>query len=561
MFQLDKEELSALIQKARDSEGDAEAQKISRREFENWLEDFTFDLKETIRGNDALPLELRDERVERSRTDVDYFRHTYFSHYYYLEGKSVLQEELEEIYHRIVSTQEIGLEFALAAPRGHGKSTDVSLVFIIWIIVFKLKYFPVILSNATELTEMLIESIKAELEENVNLKQDFPHATGMGTTWKIGDIVTKNGVRVKGYGSGKRVRGIKHGIHRPDLAVIDDLEDDEHVKSRDQRDKMEKWLDAAVSNLGSADGNLDILYIGTLLHRDSVLARKLRLKYWNPKTYRAIIQFPKRMDLWDIYTALYNNQGVKEAHDFYMSMKPEMDEGAKVLWENAVPLEVLMKKRAKNKAAFNKELQNNPSSETTKFKREYMHWWKHLPQRLEYYGWCDPAGNGKKSDYTNFTILGIDTEAGLGYVAESINEVISSNKIIDRAIELQIRYNCKVFGFETNGGQFHLKAWLLKEAGIKRIHMPLRGVHNTMPKEERIEIMELPVQNAQILLHLSQTILIEQLEDFPEALNDDAPDGLHGAYSMSRIGKTASRKKRTNYRTTPQSRNNRRGRR
>jgi len=555
MFQLDKDELTELIAKARQSEGDEEAQKISRREFEKWLEDFTFDLKETIRGNDALPLELKDERVEKSRINFDYFRHTYFSHYYFLEGKSVLQEELEEIYHRIVSKEEIGLEFALAAPRGHGKSTDVSLVFIIWVIVFKLKYFPVILSNATELTEMLIESIKAELEENVNLKQDFPHATGVGSTWKIGDIVTKNGVRIKGYGSGKRVRGIKHGIHRPDLAICDDLEDDEHVKNRDQRDKMENWLDAAITNLGSADGNLDILYIGTILHRDAVLARKLRLKYWNPRIFRAIIQFPKRMDLWEKYTAIYNNQGVKEAHDFYLSAKPEMDEDAIVLWQDAVPLETLMKKRAKNRAAFNKELQNNPSSETTKFKRENMHWWRHLPQRLKFYGWCDPAGNGKKSDFTNFTILGVDLESGRAYVAESINEVISSEKIINRAIELQRQYRCTVFGFETNGGQFHLKNWLLKEAGKQQVHMPVRGVHNTMPKNERIEILELPIQNAYVLPHPSQKILIEQLEDFPEGLHDDAPDGLHGAYSLSRIGKKISRKPRTNYR------NSRRGRR
>ena len=78
--------------------------------------------------------------------------------------------------------------------------------------------------------------------------------------------------------------------------------------------------------------------------------------------------------------------------------------------------------------------------------------------------------------------------------------------------------------------------------------MPVRGIHNSENKIARIEEMELPVSNAQTLLHPSQKILIEQLEDFPEALHDDAPEGLNGAYRLSRISKTATRKKRTNYR-------------
>ncbi|ENU8386896.1 hypothetical protein ACE259_001832, partial [Campylobacter coli] len=48
---------------------------------------------------------------------------------------------------------------------------------------------------------------------------------------------------------------------------------------KDQRDKLEDWVDEAVLNLGSADGSLDVLYIGTILHNDSVLSRKLKLLF------------------------------------------------------------------------------------------------------------------------------------------------------------------------------------------------------------------------------------------------------------------------------------------
>ena len=136
--------------------------------------------------------------------------------------RSYYEAHLEDIYYRIAkrSRERTALElqgsgaaaaalagekFATAAPRGHGKSTDVSVVFLIWVVVNKLKHFPVLFSDAIELTETLIEAVKAELEENENLKADFPSATGVGRVWKIGDIVTKNGIRIKGYGSGKRV--------------------------------------------------------------------------------------------------------------------------------------------------------------------------------------------------------------------------------------------------------------------------------------------------------------------------------------------------------------------
>jgi len=558
-------ELRSLLSEAKESflaDGNDEktAARLTRKEYIKWLDGYTSELKETIRSNATLPADQRDERIASQAKDFHFFRTTYMPHYYYLSGKSDLQEHLGGVYHRIADRSSIskaassamGEKFAIAAPRGHGKSTDVSVTFVIWCIVNDLKHFITIFSDAIELTETLIESIKAELSENDNLKADFPHATGIGKTWRIGDIITRNGIRVKGYGSSKRVRGVKHGVYRVDLALIDDLENDENVRSRDQRDKLESWIDEAVANLGSVDGNMDIIYIGTILHRDSVLARKLKFGFWNPKIFRAVITFPDRMDLWERYALIYKSRGTEEAHDFYMSQKPEMDAGARVLWADAVPIETLMRKRAEAPRAFAKELQNNPSSETQKFKRETMHFWRSHPplKQLTIYGYCDPAGEKKKSDYTNFTILGIDEKNAKGYVLESINEVIGSVRITERIVELQDKYKCKVFGFELNGGQFHLKPFILLKAFEESVHMPLKGVDNTDNKEARIEELELPIENAQILLHEDQVILIEQLEDFPEGKNDDGPDGLVGAYRFSKLAKKQKvKKERTNRRS------------
>lgn len=556
MSLFDKEALRSLIHDTKSdllAEGKSEnvAERLTRKEFQKWLGEYSDSLKEIIHSNTTLDPKEKDARIKRQFVDFDYFRRTYFPHYYYLPGKSALQADLETIYQRIKSRSILSSaaanaldaikseKYGVAAPRGHGKSTDVSVVFVIWCIVNNLKHFITIFSDAIELAETQIEAIKVELSENDNLKADFPHATGISKRWKIGDFVTKNGVRVKGYGSSKRVRGIKHGVWRVDLAIGDDLENDENVRNRDQRDKQEAWFDDAVANLGAVNDNMDIIYIGTLLHKDSVLARKLKLAYWNPRIHKAIITFPERMDLWERFTTLHKNQGLDASHAFYLANKQDMDKGARVLWGEAVSLETLMRKRAEAPRSFNKEYQNEPSSGFEKFMREKMHFYKHDPsiRQLKIYGWCDPAGMKKKSDYTNLTIFGVDEKERKGYVLESINEVIGSKEICKRMVDLQAIYKCKYFGYEDNGGQFHLKPFILDEAFDRGIAMPLRGINNTDNKELRIEELEIPIENGEIILHEDQIQLIQQLEDFPEGTHDDAPDGLVCVYRLSKLAK------------------------
>ncbi|MFQ8732059.1 MAG: hypothetical protein ACLSAC_17475 [Enterocloster bolteae] len=52
--------------------------------------------------------------------------------------------------------------------------------------------------------------------------------------------------------------------------MLDDIENDENVRTAEQRSKLSNWFNKAVSKAG--DSYTDIVYIGTLLHYDSLLA-------------------------------------------------------------------------------------------------------------------------------------------------------------------------------------------------------------------------------------------------------------------------------------------------
>ncbi|WOE69101.1 hypothetical protein RZR97_08265 [Hydrogenimonas thermophila] len=547
-----KEELRAFLEDSKtrlqnDAKDEKELQKLTRREFLKWLNDFIEPLKDQIAANASLPTQFKEERVKRALKDFDFFRRTYFPHYYSMPGKSDLQEYLESIYYHIRDKDKkaIGEKFATAAPRGYGKSTDASVIFPIWCIVYGIKHFITIFSDAVELTETLIEAIKAELEENKNLKQDFPEATGIGKIWRVGEIVTKNNIKVKGFGSGKRVRGIKHGVYRPDLVIIDDLENDENVRSLKQRDKLEEWLDSAIDNLGSVDGKMDIIYIGTILHRDSVLARKLKLAFWHPKTFKALISYPDRMDLWDIYENLYRRGSPDAAHEFYLKHKEDMDKGARVLWE-AVSLEVLMQKRAANPRAFEREQQNNPGSENQTFdsSRFEVISKTQMPKLYKKFIYTDFKGDSTKGDYFAVVAGGLGKEKDKLYVYYSKRARIKGKKAVEFLIDLEKKERFYLVGGEKNGGFYLYRDWF-KDMCINRLgYIPnTKFIHNTQSKEERIAELEFPITDKDIVFVGEHPELFRELEDFPQSQYDDLSDALAGLWRLCRLKKNQKRRK------------------
>ncbi len=544
----------------------AQAKKITKKAFVSWLDDFTSSLKEQIKANEILDPNKKDYRVKKQRVDFDFFRRTYFPHYYTLPGKSGLQEDLEQTYYKIVNpNKQFGLNFAKAAPRGNGKSTDASLVFPIWCIVNDFKHFITIFSDAIELTETLIEAIKVELEENPQLLADFPHAMGMTKTWKIGEIVTANNIKLKGYGSGKRVRGVKHGVYRPDLTIIDDLENDTNVKSRKQRDKLEDWLDEAVDNLGSVDGSMDILYIGTILHRDSVLARKLKLKFWHPVIFRSLISYPTNMELWEEYGELYKYESIEAAHNFYMEHKALMDLGAVRLWD-AISLEFIMQKRAKNNKAFQKELQNNPNSENQKFNSSTFEVITptQMPKLDRVFLYVDAKGDSVVGDYCGFIAAGICNANMKMYVFYSKQKRIKGKPVVTETIELLKKMKVNLLSGDKNGGFYMLRDWIKDEAWRQGVPMPsTKFIHHTQNKEDRMGELEFPIDEKDIIFVGRHTELFAQMDDFPEADHDDLHDPLSAIYQLSKLRrlKKDSRAggRRTNTRHQRPTRNKRRG--
>lgn len=142
----------------------------------------------------------------------------------------------------LVKSDDPGGKEVDAAPRGNAKSTWTTLILPMWVTAFNLRNFVLIVSDTMSQSEDFISFIKAELETNERLNQDFPNITGEGKTWRADTLITRNGVKIRGVGAGQKLRGMRHGSRRPDLVICDDLENDEAVMSVEQRRKLEDWF-------------------------------------------------------------------------------------------------------------------------------------------------------------------------------------------------------------------------------------------------------------------------------------------------------------------------------
>lgn len=477
---------------------------------------------------DAFPVgeaarKARVAAVMDPETGYRFFCDTYFPHYF-TKAPSRLHQELFSSLPDMV-TQQDGQRRLVIAPRGAAKSTHISQVFPLWCIITGQKHFICLIMDAFEQAAIMIEAIKAELEFNPRLASDFPKMVGRGRIWREGVIVTASNVKVEGFGTGKKIRGRRHGPYRPDLVVLDDVENDENVESPKQRDKLEKWISKAVLKLGPTDGSMDVLYAGTVLLFDAVIVRFSKKPGWQVAKYQAILKWPDRMDLWDEWEELYLHDEA-EAEVFWRAKQAEMSRGAVINWPEMHSLIFLMQERAGDHDSFESEYQNNPVNGDTAF-RDLTYWVLKRPDWI-YFGAIDPS-LGKKNagrDPSAILIGGYSPDTGVLDVVEASIRKRLPDIIMDDALAFQREYQCQLWFVETIQFQELLRTELMKRAAKAGLAMPCLPITPFTDKTLRIERLQPPMAAGLIRLHRSQKTLIDQLTQWPNAAHDDGPDCL-----------------------------------
>ena len=513
--------------------------------------DFTDRLKEISRAlqadidahcndwdNSANAVKVRVNAVHDKVTGFEYFVTNYFPHYTRNPDQSYLHKYLFSRLPQILTSERSELD-ALAAPRGEAKSTIVTRLFALYCVVTDQKKYIAIISDSIDQSAEFLQAIKTELEVNPRIKTDFPKVIGTGRVWQAYSIQTANNIKIQCAGARKKMRGWVYGAYRPDLVLLDDLENDENVESPEQRDKLYKWLLRTPLKLAAAGEKMDVVYIGTILHHDSVLNRILKNKGWTTRVFKALLEWPDNMALWDEWEAIYHDEGESAAVAFYQKNKRKMDKGAKVSWA-ARPLLALMIIRTRDgHGNFDSELQNDPAAGEDSPFSDSINYWRELPAGLIYFAAVDPSlgkksKTRKKGDPSAIIVGGYDRLKGALYIVVADIQRRTPDKIISDVIKYQKEYpQILAWAVESVAFQEFLRTELVKRSAQQGVHVPATPVFPHGDKALRIIALQPHMENGLILLHHKQKTLIAHFTHFPKHENDDGPDGTEMVWKLA----------------------------
>lgn len=185
--------------------------------------------------------------------------------------------------------------------RDAAKSTVAEEAFVLGALFEEFKFGIVVGASVPRAKERL-GAIKNEFVANDAINQLFGKMEG--DTWGEQKIVLANGVCIQAVGAGQSMRGMRHLDARPDFALIDDLEDEESVRTPEQREKVLNWLYRTFLP-ALAKGEADqvayrVRFMGNRLDRDAVIVRVSKDPAWKHLKIPVMVQGDDGVERYDL---------------------------------------------------------------------------------------------------------------------------------------------------------------------------------------------------------------------------------------------------------------------
>ncbi len=459
-----------------------------------------------------------------------------------------------EVYELLMALfQQRGAKLAIAAPRGFGKSTLVTLIAVLYGICYRQDQFIVILSATAAQAIHILDSIKHELTVNRRLLTDFPELDGpRPSPWTRAELETPTHVRVLALGAGQRIRGRKVGRHRPSLVIADDLEKAESTFSAELREQLKGWFNSAVLKVGSEGTNY--VFLGTLYHPYCLLAEYIDPNAhpeWTKRVYKAVTGWASRQDLWDQWAQIYNSrqlwqgaQGPQAARTFYEGHREAMDEGVRVLWPQRWSYYDLMVEHEEDPVSFNSERQNEPvNPRDCLFNVEEFSYWDRdypsvdaLRRALEgddilVCGACDPSlgHDSLRGDNTAIVVVLYSERTHCLYVVEADIQRYTPAQTVEAIFAHYQRYRFNSFAIEANQFQELLAQEVERRGRELGLYLPIERVTHTRDKVLRLQGLQPWLKNGTVRMSHAHTKLLEECRFFPRGRYDDGLDALEMA--------------------------------
>lgn len=392
---------------------------------------------------------------------------------------------------------------AIAAPRGHAKSTSVTMGYLLAAMLFKDKDFAMIISDTEGQAIQFLSDIKTELVDNDNLIGLFGKCKFVKE--READIIVQmedgHCFRIMAKGSEQKVRGTKWRNKRPNLIICDDTENDEIVMNQDRREKFRNWLYKALLPSVSDTGVVRI--VGTILHMDSALERLLTDPNWKTARFRA-----HNEDFTEIlWPEKFSEERLKAIRDSYIAQ--------------GIP------------EGYSQEYLNYPIDESTSyFRRDDFKYYK--PEEIQgtplhYYSAIDFAISEKeRADYTVIVTAAIDSNNNF-YVVDVNRGRWDAKEIIDNIFQTHFRYRPEMFIAEDGMINKSLGPFLKERMLQQGVFINLHTETPVKDKQSRARSIQARLRMGSVFFNYDAdwyADLEQEMIRFPRDVHDDQVDAL-----------------------------------
>ena len=408
----------------------------------------------------------------------------------------------------------------VGAWRGFGKSSIVQLGYPAKRILSRNVKFIVPTSCTSTQALRQSENLKRELTANTAILDIFGSMKSAEMfsqeMWMANNPFSGcSGTLVFPRGMGQQVRGIIHEDSRPDLIIVDDLEDKESVMSEEQRFKRKDYFFTDL--LGSIDlSNPDtrIIYIGTVMHEDALLKNLMDDPGWTSMRFEIcddelVSNWPER----------HSNEDIKFIHDSY-ERQGLLDQ-------------------------FFMEYRNLTSSGKMRpFTEECFKYYEDVSENAFFVVLVDPAKTtNQDSCDTAIVGVGIDTITNRIFVVDVIADRFHPDQMYEAACDMADRIGARYVGVEETGLNEYV-SWpfknFIKMNRRNLQYVPLKarkGPSQYVPtgsktkgKDARISAALVPMYRQGLVYHKKDHPMTKRLEHqllgFPRVGEKDIIDAL-----------------------------------
>lgn len=462
------------------------------------------------------------EMLKRMEVDEEYFLRNVLPEHF--------PDELQPFHREMLSDVEAGNELcAFKCPRKHGKTTLLSLGHILYKIAFHRFRFGLMISDTEGQAVLNLENIKDVIESHERFIYFFGSLKNPNK-WSETEIELLNGVKILAKGTGQRIRGLKWGPFRPDLAVVDDFESEHNTETEQLRTKVRRWIVGAL--LPSMADVYQVIMAGTVVHEKAFLATVDKMPSWKVRHYAIMDHnnkpiWPSKFPMAKINAIRENAKSMGELDIFYREYfnRPRNPEGVRLLEDGCAKFYDSNRVVRKWGGTFLLNDRNDP-----------------IP--LAVYTGIDPALGKESSHNTGIITIGVDPD-NVWYILNTVMSQIGVNATVEQVFAIQSGYRPLMFGIEDVGFQTAIMELVGERSLVKGLFpamspVPTRGER----KASRIMSMEPRFKTGTIRFrkdHPEDLRLLHQAEAYnPEAQEND-DDGLDALYIAGQVANPAVR--------------------